>query len=108
MQFLKCHPESAYTTSNSPHLRKAIVFDRELILLSHRIACHKVSGVSPEIKTEEDVEKVLRALRDVTLPVARLWEFYILDVSQHVEEFQWALERGDVCFEPHTFISLVR
>ena len=82
--WLKIHPEAGYNLENSPHLQPAFDVDQTILDFSRDIEKFYLSRT---LKTEEDLEKVLSALRTVFVEKLKLWEYYILDVGSEMKRF---------------------
>lgn len=80
------HPEAGYNLQNSPHLKPAFELDDALITFSEEIST--VHGRSPILRNEHDVEEVVNIFQSHVLPKLRLWEYFVMDVSNQVNDLR--------------------
>ncbi|CAD5217959.1 unnamed protein product [Bursaphelenchus xylophilus] len=88
--WLQEHPECAYNCANSPHLRPAFIIDQALRLFSEEIAENKWEdrGIPAEFNSGEHLQALRNALLTQVLPEVRLEEFFQVDVTKIIDEFQ--------------------
>ena len=82
--WLRSHPESGYSLRNSPHLRAAFELDEAVLRVSDAVTRGSVPGIGPDMRDHGAVMAVIDVLRHhsaLGLPAARLWEFYVADVT---------------------------
>ncbi|KAI8820466.1 glucanotransferase domain of glycogen debranching enzyme-domain-containing protein [Fimicolochytrium jonesii] len=87
--WLQDHPEAGYNLKTAPHLRPAYEIDEALLQFSEDWGT--IPGNKDTIETEEDLAKVLHAVRFDVLPKLRLWEFYVINVEKTITELRAAL-----------------
>ncbi|KAL7749490.1 bifunctional 4-alpha-glucanotransferase/amylo-alpha-1,6-glucosidase [Sorochytrium milnesiophthora] len=90
-EWLKDHPEAGYNMVNSPHLRPAFELDEALLQFSRDL--QSKYNISPDITTEQDLERVLNTFKNDALPVVRLWEFFVIDVKDAIATLRSALDK---------------
>lgn len=76
------HPEAAYNLKHCPYLKAAYELDKGLITFSENLEHY---GLTSDIKSEEDLERVIRVFLETYLPELKLWEFWTIDVSGTIE-----------------------
>ncbi|KAI8053830.1 amylo-alpha-1,6-glucosidase-domain-containing protein [Syncephalis plumigaleata] len=76
------HPESGYNLENSPHLIPAYELDEALLQLSAELS--SVYHAPSDLKSEDDLQAVMRVIQEQVLPKLKLWEYYIIDVDRAV------------------------
>ncbi|KAF9940651.1 hypothetical protein BGZ67_007146 [Mortierella alpina] len=85
------HPEAGYNLHNSPHLIPAFELDSALLRFSAKVADPK-SPYTANIKTEHDLKVIMKELRRTVFTEIRLWEFYVVDVINSIQELKADLE----------------
>ncbi|PVU99032.1 hypothetical protein BB559_001088 [Furculomyces boomerangus] len=90
-EWLHSHPEAGYNLKNSPHLRAAYEFDRELIELSKNI--DRFGFPDRMIHTKNDVDKLIQTIKDNVIQKTKLWEFYIVDIPRLLSEVRDLLSK---------------
>ncbi len=80
------HPECGYSVSldpqqpvNSPHLRPALELDLALQRLQDAIRAGQVPGLPKDVKSEQDVELIVRHVGTTVWESLRLWEYFVVD-----------------------------
>jgi len=81
--WLREHPEAGYAVENCPHLVSAYELDVALREFSLKLAAR-----DEMISTEDDVDRIMGAIRRDVLPALRLWEYYVIDVDAAVAKFR--------------------
>ena len=76
-EWLDLHPESAYNTENSPHLLKAFELDE---------AIREFSQMGRSVDSIDEMMRDFKAHLDTK----RLWEYFVIDVNEALEEFKKA------------------
>ena len=83
------HPEAGFNLENSPHLKVAFDLDESILSFSS-ILMTSVYGISGELRDETDLLEMMKVFKDKHLPKTRLWEYFVINVSQsesNLEEF---------------------
>ena len=75
------HPEAGYNLTNSPHLKVAFELDESIMSFSSQLDDFEISG---ELKNENDLLEMMQIFKDQHLPKTRLWEFFVINVSESV------------------------
>lgn len=93
--WLKDHPDAAYNCANSPWFRPAFLLDRLFWHLSLDIEDgHWASqGITAQVNSEQHLSTIRHIFTNEYLPVGRFEEFYILNESKVLEEFEHHLIR---------------
>lgn len=86
------HPDAGYNLTTAPWLESAYLLDTKLLELGDKL---EKLGLPTEIKSEEDLVKIMAAVRDV-LNEIRLWEYYVLDVDRDADAGVEAWASGQV------------
>ncbi|CAN8099855.1 unnamed protein product [Discula destructiva] len=87
------HPDAGYNLTTAPWLESAYLLDTKLLELGSQL--HTL-GLPTDIKSEEDLVKIMTGVRDV-LNEIRLWEYYVLDVDRDADAGveAWAAGKAD-------------
>ncbi|CCH63012.1 hypothetical protein TBLA_0J00110 [Henningerozyma blattae CBS 6284] len=79
--WLRDHPDSGYNADTAPHLTAAIELDKALLDFSQNLGN---LGYPVEINTNDDLLKILDGIKIHVLGTLKLWEFYVVDVEQTI------------------------
>jgi len=79
------HPESAYSLSNSPHLKAPAELDERLAWYSKELQSGRLGG--PNIHTHSDVNRVLDGVRQHVLQPLELHDYFKLDRAACISAF---------------------
>ena len=74
------HPEAGYNVENAPWLEPALELDSALMRLSGNL--HSL-GLPTDLKSTNDLLKVMDGVKTHCIGAIRLWEFYVVDVNQN-------------------------
>ena len=91
--WLREHPDAGYNHVTAPHLVSAIQLDRALLEFSANL---KKWGYPAEIKSIDDLFKIMDGIKVHVLGSLKLWEYYVVSV-QDTEE---AVEKAWATIEP--------
>ncbi|TPX16181.1 uncharacterized protein E0L32_004176 [Thyridium curvatum] len=80
--WLQDHPEAGYNLKTAPHLEAAYLLDTKLLDLSQKLA---QMGLPTEIKSLDDLIKIMNAIKSEVISGIRLWEYYALDVESDAD-----------------------
>ncbi|KAG7873077.1 hypothetical protein KL938_005193 [Ogataea parapolymorpha] len=96
--WIRENPDVGYNQETAPHLIPAIELDRLLLEFSKMMERH---GYPTNIRNIEDLLKVMDGIKIHVLGELKLWEFYVVDVSEHLLELesQWDVSAGSCSFE---------
>lgn len=86
------HPDAGYNLTTAPWLESAYLLDTKLLDLGQKLP---ELGLPTEIKAEDDLVKIMGAVRDVINDI-RLWEYYVLDVDRDADAGVEAWVSGNV------------
>lgn len=86
------HPDAGYNLTTAPWLESAYLLDTKLLDLGDRL---EKLGLPTELKSEDDLVKIMAAVRDVINDI-RLWEYYALDVDRDADASVEAWVSGKV------------
>lgn len=86
--WLQEHPDAGYNHLTAPHLTAAIELDGALLKFSSNL---KKLGYPVELKSANDLFKIMDGIKVHVLGSIKLWEFYVVDVESTLEliEDQW-------------------
>ncbi|KAI1369397.1 glucanotransferase domain of glycogen debranching enzyme-domain-containing protein [Xylaria arbuscula] len=89
------HPEAGYNLTTAPWLESAYLLDTELLKFGFRLS---ELGYPDELKSVEDLVKVMDGLKKHVVAEIRLWEYYALDVDRDADAAiqSWAQGSHDV------------
>ncbi|RDA88725.1 hypothetical protein CP532_4041 [Ophiocordyceps camponoti-leonardi (nom. inval.)] len=90
--FLHHHPEAGYNLSTAPWLESAFVLDTELLQLSQNLAS---MGLPVQLKSTDDLMRIMEAIKTKVMAKIKLWEFYAVDVQRDADVAVDAWARGD-------------
>ncbi|XP_033222328.1 glycogen debranching enzyme isoform X2 [Belonocnema kinseyi] len=87
--FLLTNPECTYNCANSPHLRPAYLLDATLFELTVQVSAGdwELKGIPTVVETEDHLNSIRHALHSHFLPLIKIHELYVLDITETVEEF---------------------
>ena len=81
-QWLQEHPEAGYNLTTAPWLESAYVLDSALLELSGKL---ESLGLPVDLKTADDVTRIMGAVKNEVMAKIRLWEYYALDVDRDAD-----------------------
>lgn len=76
-------PDAGYNAETAPHLTAAIELDGELLQFSKDMSSH---GYPTDIKSNDDLMKIIDGIKVHVFGKLKLWEFYTIDVNEHLKE----------------------
>jgi glycogen debranching enzyme len=103
------HPEAAYNTDNCPYLKPAAVVDIALHKLAVDLVAGKYNskyGLYDTIRNEDDIGKLCNILKEEVLPPLRLWEFFIINIDDAVNEMRASIKQSQKIEEPYYDVDL--
>lgn len=77
-QWLREHPESGYSPENSPHLSPALELDSKLLEYSANL---KILGLPSELKSADDLNRVMEGIPEHVINPLKLWQYYVINVE---------------------------
>lgn len=92
--WLSDHPEATYNVENSGHLKPALLLDEAMQKFSTDVVngVYESRGLGRSVRSEEDLSKMCQILEGDIFPSLKLWEFYVIDVENAIQEFEAAVE----------------
>lgn len=96
-KWLQDHPEAGYNMATAPWLQAAYELDTKLLDLSDRLAEYKLPI---DIKSENDLLKIMDAVKTRVIAELRLWEYYTLSVDRDADAAVDAWVKGETCDMP--------
>ncbi|CAG8561824.1 6631_t:CDS:2 [Acaulospora colombiana] len=82
------HPEAFYNLVNSPHLIPAYELDKAFFEYSKNLSS---LGLPTRVNSESDLNTIIDGARSHVIQKMRLWEFYVIDVKEALEEYKESL-----------------
>jgi len=76
------HPEAGYNLTTAPWLESAYLLDTQLLLFGGKL---KELGYPTELKSVDDLTKVMDGIKKHVVAEIRLWEYYALDIDRDVD-----------------------
>lgn len=76
------HPEAGYNLTTAPWLESAYMLDTELLKFGFRLV---ELGYPNELKTTDDLVKIMDGVKKHVVAEIRLWEYYALDVDKNAD-----------------------
>ncbi|RKP13656.1 glucanotransferase domain of glycogen debranching enzyme-domain-containing protein, partial [Piptocephalis cylindrospora] len=89
--WLQDHPEAGYSLEVAPYLRPA--YELDSLLISFNPSLH--FGLSTNPKTVEEVNAILTHLKDKAIPSLKLWQYYVVDVEEAVQDIAGYSQDGN-------------
>lgn len=107
-EWLRDHPDAGYNRDTAPHLRAAIELDTALLEFSDKLL---KLGLPTDIKSEDDLTRIMGGIDEHVLKPLNLWQFYVFSREEGIEALRTLKE--DVkpaeipSFVDHCSISLL-
>lgn len=76
------HPEAGYNLTTAPWLESAYLLDTKLVELGLRL---EELGLPTELKSTDDLNLIMDAIKKHVIGDIRLWEYYALDVDRDAD-----------------------
>ncbi|SPN96615.1 probable 4-alpha-glucanotransferase / amylo-1,6-glucosidase (glycogen-debranching enzyme) [Cephalotrichum gorgonifer] len=93
--WLKEHPEAGYNLVTAPWLESAMELDQKLQEISANM---EALDLPADLKSEDDLIKVMNGVKSQAVVAIRLWEYYALDVDRDADAAIEAWVKGDSKF----------
>lgn len=81
-KWLQEHPEVGYNVSTAPWLESALKLDTELLKFGRDLS---QLGLPTDIKSIEDLLKIMDGIKTYVIGGLRLWEYYVIDVERDAD-----------------------
>ncbi|SPQ18522.1 52d3b593-4ab6-48fa-90fe-d7bacb49fd56 [Thermothielavioides terrestris] len=81
-QWLQEHPEAGYNLTTAPWLESAYLLDSKLLELGFKL---EQLGLPTELKSLDDLDKIMAAIKTEVIASIRLWEYYVIDVDRDAD-----------------------
>ena len=93
------HPEAGYNLTTAPWLESAYLLDTQLLVFGSKL---EELGYPVEVKSIDDLVKIMDGIKTHVVAEIRLWEYYTLDVDRDVNAAieAWAAGKGSVASGP--------
>lgn len=89
------HPEAGYNLTTAPWLESAYLLDTKLLELGDRLS---ELGLPTDLKSVDDLVKVMNAIKSEVIGQIRLWEYYALNVDRDADAAVEAWVAGNASF----------
>ena len=96
-KWLEEHPDAGYNLTTAPWLESACLLDTKLLELGYRL---EELGLPAVLKSEDDLLKIMDAIRSEVLANIKLWEYFVLDVDRDADAALEAWVSGSAVFPP--------
>ncbi|SCV05116.1 LANO_0H00386g1_1 [Lachancea nothofagi CBS 11611] len=83
--WLQDHPDSGYNHRTAPHLISAIELDASLLKFSNNLT---KLGLPIDLKTTQDLFKIMDGIKTHVLAALKIWEFYVVDTETTIKLFE--------------------
>ncbi|KAK1757909.1 glucanotransferase domain of glycogen debranching enzyme-domain-containing protein [Echria macrotheca] len=93
--WLMDHPEAGYNLTTAPWLESAYLLDTKLLELGFKL---EKLGLPTELKSLDDLMKIMDAIKKEVIAEIRLWEYYALDVDRDADAAVEAWAAGETTF----------
>ncbi|KAI1396592.1 glucanotransferase domain of glycogen debranching enzyme-domain-containing protein, partial [Hypoxylon fuscum] len=95
------HPEAGYNLTTAPWLESAYVLDTQLLVFGSKL---EDLGYPKELRSTDDLIKIMDGIKKHVISEIRLWEYYTLDVDRDVEAAieSWSHEKLGLAKESPT------
>ncbi|EAW08494.1 putative glycogen debranching enzyme Gdb1 [Aspergillus clavatus NRRL 1] len=91
-KWLEAHPEAGYSVETAPWLEAALELDTALLEFGRELKKH---GLPTEFKFEDDLLRVMTALREKVVSGIQLWQYYVVDVKADTRKIVEQWQAGD-------------
>lgn len=86
-------PDAGYNAETAPHLQAAIELDRALYDFSDKLSD---LGLPTELKSEEDLNKIIGGIQDHVLGPLNLWQYYVFEKTDLTHKLQELYQKESV------------
>ncbi|KAI9745425.1 MAG: hypothetical protein M1818_000959 [Claussenomyces sp. TS43310] len=94
-EWLLDHPEVGYNVSTAPWLQSALQLDTELLKYGKDLA---TLGLPTDVKSVDDLLKIMDGIKTHVIGAIRLWEYYVIDVVRDADAAVKAWTKNDITF----------
>ena len=91
-KWLEEHPEAGYNIQTAPWLQSALELDDALLAYSDEL---EELGLPTDIKTEEQLSRVVEGIKVHVIKKLRLWEYFACDVTSNATAAVGAWTKGN-------------
>ena len=81
-RWLEAHPEAGYNLETAPWLEVALELDNALLQYGTDLAKY---GLPTELKSADDLQRVMDGLKPHCLDLVNIWEYYVVKVSRDAQ-----------------------
>ena len=82
-EWLEDHPEAGYSVKTAPHLEPALRLDTALMEFSNKLG---PLGYPTELRSTDDLLKVMEGVKQHVISKIKLWEYYVCDIERDCNE----------------------
>jgi glycogen debranching enzyme len=94
-KWLQEHPEAGYSVKTAPHLESAYELDTALVDFGSGL---EKLGYPTDIKSSDDLDKIIEGVKKHCISKCKLWEFYTIDVDRDTANVMKSWRDGTVQF----------
>ncbi|KOS20697.1 Glycogen debranching enzyme [Escovopsis weberi] len=92
-EWLQDHPEAGYNMTTAPWLQAAFELDSKLLELGAKM---EELELPTDLKSEDDLLAIMKAIKEHVIAEIRLWEFYSLNVERDTDAAVEAWVQGEI------------
>ena len=96
-KWLEEHPDAGYNIETAPWLESALELDDALLQFSKDL---ESLGLPTDLKSVDDLLKVMEGVRTHVIGVLRLWEYYVVDVERDAKAAVDAWTSSEIIIPP--------
>ncbi|KAL8836033.1 MAG: hypothetical protein Q9170_003078 [Blastenia crenularia] len=93
-KWLEKHPEAGYNLETAPWLEAALELDNALLQYGTDLAKY---GLPTELKSADDLQRVMDGMKPHCLDLVNIWEFYVVKVTRDAQAAVDAWMSGITC-----------
>ncbi|KAJ4297422.1 bifunctional 4-alpha-glucanotransferase/amylo-alpha-1,6-glucosidase [Collariella sp. IMI 366227] len=92
-KWLQYHPEAGYNLTTAPWLESAYLLDTELLAFSDQL---EQKGLPTDLKSADDLEKIMKVIKEEVIAQLHLWQFYVTDIDRDADAAveSWAIGKA--------------
>ena len=91
-KWLEHHPEAGYNIETAPWLESALELDDALLKFGNELESYKLPFT---LESMDDLDKVIAGVKKHVIEPLKLWQYFVVDVTQNVEDIVSAWSQGN-------------
>lgn len=105
-KWLEEHPDAGYNLTTAPWLESAYELDTKLLALSANL---EKLGLPTDLKSSDELIKIMDSVKKEVIAEIRLWEYYVLDVEGDADAAveAWMAGKTHVPQNPTEFLAKI-